>query len=100
MRGSDLKHEAFTDQEAEAPVEKYTRSHPQSPEAWYQLGYLYFRLHKIWPSIQALSKSLSIRPKQADAHRILGLDFSILGRLDLAEDELRRAVALDPGSVE
>ena len=86
--------------EAEAPLENYTSSHPQSSEAWYQLGYLYFRLHKIWPSIQALSKSLSIRPKQADAHKILGLDFSILGRLDLAEYELRRAVALEPGSVE
>jgi tetratricopeptide (TPR) repeat protein len=84
----------------EGPLEAFAAAHSSSAEAWYQLGYVYYRLHKIWPSVKALSKSLSINSRQPDAHRILGLDFTILDRLDLAEDELRRAVALDPASAD
>jgi tetratricopeptide (TPR) repeat protein len=86
--------------EVEPQLEHFTASHPQSGEAWYQLGFVYFRQHKIWPSVKALSKSLSIDPSRAAAHKILGHDFTILGRLDLAIDEFRRAIALDPKSAE
>lgn len=81
-------------------LEDYTSHNPESAQAWYQVGYVYFRLHKIWPSVKALSRSLAIDPSQAEAHKILGHDFLILGRLDLAADELRRATKLDPKSVE
>lgn len=85
---------------AEPMLERYTAAHPKIAESWYQLGYVYFQAHKTWPSVKALSKSLSINPGQADAHRILGLNFTILGRLDLAKTELERAVALDSTSAD
>ncbi len=64
------------------------------------MGYVYFRLHKIWPSIQLLSKSLSINVNNAEAHKILGMDFTIVNRLDLATKELEFAVQLNPKSAE
>lgn len=93
-----IKSERY--QEAEQALERFTASHVDSAEGWYQLGYVYFRSHKIWPSVTALSKSLSINPRQSHAHRILGLDFTILGRLDLARRELERTVELDPESAD
>lgn len=93
-----IKSERY--QEAEPALERFTASHADSAEGWYQLGYVYFQTHKIWPSVKALSKSLSLNPQQAHAHRILGLDFTILGRLDLARRELERTVELDPKSAD
>ena len=61
--------------EAEQGLEQYTSRNPQSAEAWYQLGYVYFRLHKIWPSVKALSRSLAIDPSRSEAHKILGPGF-------------------------
>jgi Tfp pilus assembly protein PilF len=86
--------------EVEAPLEQFAAEHPTSASGWYQLGYVYFRTHKIWPSVKALSKSLSLDSRQSEAHKVLGLDFTILGRMDLATDELRRAAALNPTSAE
>src|SRR5947209_4409153 len=84
----------------EGALEVFTQLHPAVAPAWYQLGYVYFREHKVWPSVKALSKSLSLDATQPEAHKVLGLDFTILGRLDLAEDELRRALTLKPASAE
>jgi Tfp pilus assembly protein PilF len=94
------RHIAAGDFSVEGALEVFTQVHPEVAQAWYQLGYVYFREHKIWPSVKALSKSLSIDAKQPEAHKVLGLDFTILGRLDLAQDELRRALTLKPTSAE
>jgi tetratricopeptide (TPR) repeat protein len=85
---------------AEPALEAYVAAKPLSSEALYQLGYVYYRLHKIWPAVKVLSKSLSMNVKNAEAHKILGLCFTILERLDLAQKELAIAVDLNPGSVE
>ena len=66
----------------------------------YSVDYVYFRLHKIWPSIRLLSKSLSINVNNAEAHKVLGMDFTIVNRLDLAAKELVSAVELNPKSAE
>lgn len=81
-------------------LEEYIAENPRSWEGLYQLGYVYFRLHKIWPSIRLLSKSLSINVNNAEAHKILGMDFTIVNRLDLATKELELAVQLNPKSAE
>lgn len=86
--------------QAAVHLEGYIAKNPQSWEGLYQLGYVYFRLHKIWPSIQLLSKSLSINVNNAEAHKILGMDFTIVNRLDLATKELEFAVQLNPKSAE
>ena len=91
---------AAGDFSVEGALEVFTQLHPDVAQSWYQLGYVYFREHKIWASVKALSRSLSIDTKQPEAHKVLGLDFTILGRLDLAQDELRRALTLKPTSAE
>lgn len=84
----------------EPALEAYTTAHPDSWRALYQLGYVDFRLHKIYPSIVALSQSLSRHEPFAEAHKILALDLNIIGHKDLAEKELLRAIALDGHSAE
>jgi tetratricopeptide (TPR) repeat protein len=87
-------------EEALPKIEAYVAVHPESSTAQYQLGYVYFRLHRIMASVKALSKALSVDAKNADAHRILGYDLNILGRLDLAVIEFERATELQPDSAE
>jgi tetratricopeptide (TPR) repeat protein len=86
--------------EAEKALEGYVTAHPDSAQALYQLGYVYFRMHKIWPSVKVLSQSLSLDVNNAEAHKILGMNFTILKRNDLAKKEFRDAVKLKPGSAE
>ncbi len=93
-----IKTEQFI--EASTQLESYTATHPNSWRALYQLGYVDFRLHRIWPSLKVLSKSLAIHNDFAEAHKILALDLNILGSKDLAVSELEKAVQLDPSSWE
>jgi tetratricopeptide (TPR) repeat protein len=59
-----------------------------------------FRLHKFQDSIRHLSKSLELNIGNADAHRILGLDLTIIGKDALARVEFEQAVRWDPDSAE
>lgn len=85
---------------AQSSLEAYTKVHPESWQALYQLGYVDFRLHRIHESLTALSKSLVLNDGFAEAHKVLAYDLNILGRRDLAEAELQKAIALDPKSAE
>jgi tetratricopeptide (TPR) repeat protein len=78
----------------------YVKRHPNSWRAHYDLGYVLFRTHEIGPSVKELSKSLQLNLNYAQAHKILGLDCSIIGRYDLAEIELAQAAQLEPKSAE
>jgi tetratricopeptide (TPR) repeat protein len=93
-----IKQQKFT--EATAGLQTYTGSHPDSWQAWYQLGYAQFRLHRIQPSLASLCKSLAIHTEFAESHKILAFDLNILGRQDLAIHELEQALRLDPESPE
>ena len=86
--------------ESEPRLNGYLKEHPDSSRAHYDLGYVQFRTHQIGPSIKELSKSLELNPKNADAHKVLALSCSIIGRYDLAEVELQEAVRLKPDSAE
>lgn len=86
--------------ESESRLNAYLKGHPDSPYAHYDLGYIQFRTHNITSSIKELSKSLELNPANAEAHKILALDCSIIGRYDLAETELLEAVRLKPESGE
>jgi tetratricopeptide (TPR) repeat protein len=85
---------------AKDKLEPYVKAHPDSWQALYQLGYVYFSLHQFRPSLNMLAKSLAIHDQFAEAHKILGYDLNILGRKDLAISELSKAVQLDPNSWE
>jgi tetratricopeptide (TPR) repeat protein len=89
---------SYTD--AAAPLAKYTADHPQSWRALYQLGYIDFRLHRFGESLALLSRSLVINQNFAESHKILAFDLNILGRGDLAIQELQRAIVLEPRSFE
>jgi tetratricopeptide (TPR) repeat protein len=86
--------------EAEPLLTAYLTDHPDSSKAHYDLGYVQFRTHKIGPSIKQLSKSLELNPNNAEAHKVLALNCSIIGRYDLAEVELLQAARLKPESAE
>jgi tetratricopeptide (TPR) repeat protein len=78
----------------------YVQEHPASWQGWYQLGYVYFRLHKISASVEALAKSLQLNVNNAEAHKILGLNLTIVSKYDEAQLELEEAARLKPGSAE
>jgi tetratricopeptide (TPR) repeat protein len=85
---------------AESRLNAYLTTHPDSSRAYYDLGYVQFRTHKIGPSIKEISKSLELNPNNAEAHKVLALNCSIIGRYDLAEVELQQAARLKPESAE
>jgi tetratricopeptide (TPR) repeat protein len=87
-------------QGSESRLNEYLKGHPDSPKAHYDLGYILFRTHNVGSSIKELSKSLELNPANAQAHKILALDCSIIGRYDLAETELLEAARLKPESGE
>lgn len=87
-------------QESESRVNLYLKDHPGSSKAHYDLGYIEFRTHNMGSSIKELARSLELNPANAEAHKILGLDCSIIGRYDLAETELIEAARLKPDSAE
>jgi superkiller protein 3 len=74
--------------------------HPESWRAQYQLGYVLFRLHDVHGSVAALSKSLQLNLRNAEAHKVLGLDLTMLGDYDRAQLELEQAAAQAPDSAE
>jgi tetratricopeptide (TPR) repeat protein len=87
-------------QKARAGLETYVAAHPQSWRGEYQLGYVYFRLHQIKQSLDMLCKSLVLNGQFVESHKILAYDLNILGRQDLALQELERALKLDANSAE
>jgi tetratricopeptide (TPR) repeat protein len=96
----EMQIEARKYTEVSGQLEAYTKDHPESWRALYQLGYVYFRLHKLQASLTMLSRSLALNDHFANAHKILAFDLNILGRQDLASMESRRAIQLDPQSAE
>jgi tetratricopeptide (TPR) repeat protein len=81
-------------------LEIYSKDHPNSWRALYQLGYACFRMHRFQESVKALSLSLILNSQLAEAHKILAYDFNIEGRQDLAIRELAQAIGIDPTSFE
>jgi tetratricopeptide (TPR) repeat protein len=81
-------------------LQAYLRDFPKSPRAYYDLGYVTFRTHDFRTSITNLSKSLALNVNNPEAHKILGLNCSLIGRYDLAERELREAIREKPDSAE
>lgn len=87
-------------EEVKPLLQAFLQEHPNSWRTHYQLGYVLYRLHDIKGSIVALSKSLQLNVENAEAHKILGLDLSILGDYDRAQVELEQAAAMAPDSAD
>ena len=81
-------------------LKDYLKDYPNSARGHYDLGYVFFRTHKIAESVAELSKSLRLDLTNAEAHKILALDCNIVNQYDLAERELEEAARLKPDSAE
>jgi tetratricopeptide (TPR) repeat protein len=100
IRGFEASIKASQYSQVEGLIANYAVEHPQSWRALYQLGYVYFRLHRLQDSVRALARSLVINDQFGEAHKILAFDLNILGRKDLAIRELQKAISLEPNSFE
>lgn len=87
-------------QESVPLLKVYVQDYPNSSRGHYDLGYATFRTHDFPSSIKSLSKSLSLNTNNPEAHKILALDCSSVGRYDLAETELREAIRQRPSTAE
>lgn len=87
-------------QELEPLLRSYVAAFPRSWKAYYFLGYVGLRQHRIGDSIKALARSLELNTNNAEAHKVLGRDLSIIGRYDLATREFEQALRLGPDSAE
>ena len=87
-------------EDVEPLLEAYVKEHPKSSWGWYALGYSQFAQRKIGESIQALAKSLEFDVRNAEAHKILGRDLMIVGRLDAARTEFEQGIHYNPQSSE
>lgn len=86
--------------EVEPLLRSYLANHPRSWKAYYFLGYVLLRQRRIGDSITAAAKSLELNVNNAESHKLLGRDLSIIGRYDLATREFREALRLSPNSPE
>lgn len=87
-------------QELEPLLQAYLQERPDAARGWYMLGYSLFAQQKIGESINALSKSLSLDVTNADAHKVLGRDLMLIGRLDAAQLEFEQGAKYDSRSAE
>ncbi len=86
--------------EAEPLLQSYLAAHPGSWKAFYLLGYVQFRQRKIADSVKALAKSLELNVDHAAAHKLLGREFCIIGRTDVAMREFEEALRLEPDAAD
>jgi superkiller protein 3 len=87
-------------EEAEQALRAYLDREPKSAWGWYALGYSLYGQRKIGDSIKALSQSLQLDVRNADAHKVLGRDLMIIGRFDAAKTEFEQGKRLNPKSAE
>jgi tetratricopeptide (TPR) repeat protein len=86
--------------EAEPLLHSYLAAHPGSWKAYYMLGYVQFRQRKIAASVNALAKSLELNVDYAPAHKLLGREFGVIGRTDMAMREFQEALRIEPNTAD
>ncbi len=86
--------------EAETLVQNYLRRRPDSAQALYRLGLVFFNKHNWARSMTYLLRSLKVDFHNDRAHLILGLDYFQMHHPEEAEKELLIAVQQNPESDE
>lgn len=82
--------------EAFAPLVKATSLDPNFAEAFYGLGYAYLRGSEFEKSIGFLKSAIRIKPDYGDAYFGLGQAYAKLGKVDLANEQLKKLNTVDP----
>ena len=83
-------------EEAEELATLLTQQFPKHPFGWKALGAVFKKLGRVDESLLPMQESVSLSPRDAEAHCNLGNTLKELGKLDDAEASYRRAIALKP----
>ena len=82
--------------EAFAPLVKATSLDPNFAEAFYGIGYAYLRGADFEKSISFLKSAVRIKPDYGEAYYGLGQAYARLGKVDLANEQLKKLNTVDP----
>jgi len=77
-------------------LQAQARDNPDDPQAWIQLGHLYFDANQGENAIDAYEKALALRPDDANVWTDLGVMYRRSGSPEKAVDAFDRAMHLDP----
>lgn len=80
---------------AEAMLKKTARLAPENGLPWLMLGIVYYEQDKLDAALAALAQAVLYAPKDPRTHHYLGVTVGKKGWNSAAEDELRKAIALD-----
>lgn len=83
--------------DAEGELLALTRSHPELPGPYANLGIVYFRLGKMPEAVAALTTAIGINPGHAAYYNQLGIVYRQSGQLDKARAAYLKALQADPG---
>jgi TolB-like protein/DNA-binding winged helix-turn-helix (wHTH) protein/tetratricopeptide (TPR) repeat protein len=86
-------------EKANAAIRKALTLDPNLPEAYVSRGYLLWSRANGWSVERAVSDyrhALELNPNLAEAHHQLANVYNHVGLLDKADEEIKKAVALDP----
>ena len=85
---------------AEATLQTYVKEHPQSGDAVYLLGFVFFRKDKPQESLQFFSEAAKLKPPGANDLTIVALDYVLLKDYDDAAHYLELALKMNPDDLE
>jgi Flp pilus assembly protein TadD len=86
--------------QAELHLRRVLRSQPESGLAWLILGVIYYDQDKLDGALAALAQAALYEPKDARVHHYLGVTIGKKGWYLGAEDEMRKAIELQPDYAE
>ena len=82
---------------AEEDGRRAIAGNPDNPRAWLNLASALVDQKKAAEAVDMASQALRVRPHFAEAHFVRALGYVELGRWPEARDDLRAALAIDPG---
>jgi tetratricopeptide (TPR) repeat protein len=86
--------------EAADALRSYVTFHPQSDDAAYLLGYVYFREDKPKESLKQYTEAAKLKTPTADDLKIVSLNYVLLSDYTDAAHYLETALKMDPDNVE
>lgn len=96
MRMALSHYQAGRFPQAEAICHQLLRVSPAYPDSLHLLGAIALNDARIEESIRWISQAIAIQPRNPEYHSNLGLAFQFQGKLEAAEQQFRKAVALAP----